>query len=211
MGWKGAGGCVIASHALQRLRNRLARRADEFLTDRLHDNPLAGNDLAAFGNGLADLPQIGTVAARACLRPWNDDPAAGQIGRQRLAHCLAPREWCHRDTGSRGLGSGHLGGKLILGRCGNHVLELHLQLVEQLLVALGRLTPFILACLGDAQLEIFDDGPRNCDFSLRDGRKRCCLEQLGAGNDDIAALGNQQRLERIDVIGKGLAWRIHRG
>ena len=37
------------------------------------------------------------------------------------------------------------------------------------------------------------------------------VEQLCTRNEDIVTLDNQQRFERIHVIGQGLAWRIHRG
>jgi hypothetical protein len=53
---------------------------------------------------------------------------------------------------------------------------LHLELVEQLPVPLGRLPPFVLTCLGDAQLEIFDNGVCIGDLSLGDGGKCLGLE-----------------------------------
>ena len=59
-------------------------------------------------------------------------------------------------------------------------------------------------------LEIFDDGPEVGSLSLRNSSERFGLKQLCAGDDGIVALDDQQRFERIDVVGKGIEWRDHR-
>jgi hypothetical protein len=64
-----------------RLRDGFAGLADELLTHRLHDDPLAGNDLTAFRDGLANLLEIRTVAAWAALWGGYDDTVPGKIGR----------------------------------------------------------------------------------------------------------------------------------
>ncbi len=64
-----------------RLRDRLAGLADEFLTDRLHDDPLAGNDLAAFGDRFTDLLEISALAARTVLWRRYDHPTTREVVR----------------------------------------------------------------------------------------------------------------------------------
>ncbi len=64
-----------------RLRDGLTGLANELLTDRLHDDPLAGNDLTAFRDGLTNFLEIRTVAAWAALWRGYDDTVAGKIGR----------------------------------------------------------------------------------------------------------------------------------
>ena len=64
-----------------RLRDGLTGLANELLADRLHDDPLAGTDLAAFRDGLANLLELCTVAAWAALWRGHDDAVPGEIGR----------------------------------------------------------------------------------------------------------------------------------
>jgi hypothetical protein len=77
-------------------------------------------------------------------------------------------------------------------------------------VPLGRLPPFVLARLGDAQLEIFDDGVCIGDLSLGDGGECLGLELSCTSDDDGVTLGDQQRFQRFDIIGKGLDAGVHR-
>jgi hypothetical protein len=194
-----------------RLRDRIAGLADKFLAYRLHDDPLAGDDLAALRDCLTDLPEIAAVTAWAGLGCGHDHTAARKIVRQRSARWSLAREGLHRDTGRVGSGDSHLGSQLILGGSGDDVFELQFELIEQPLVTLGRLAPFVLAGLGDAQLEIFDDGLGVGDLSLGDGGKRLGLKQFCAGDEDILALDNQQRFERVGIIGESLKRCVHRG
>ena len=61
---------------------------------------------------------------------------------------------------------------------GNRNLPVYLltELVKQLPVPLGRLPPFVLAGLGDAQLEIYDNGVCIGDLSLVDSGECLGLE-----------------------------------
>lgn len=80
----GASGCTRNGvEGRWRLRDGLTGLADELLTDRLHDDPLAGNDLTAFRDGLANFLEIRTVAAWAALWRMYDDAVAGDIDKVR--------------------------------------------------------------------------------------------------------------------------------
>ena len=65
----------------RRLRDRLARLADELLAHRLHHDPLAGDDLPALRDGLTDFLEVGTVTTWAGVWSRHDHAAAGEIRR----------------------------------------------------------------------------------------------------------------------------------
>ena len=130
---------------------------------------------------------------------------------QRPAHRLLARKRRDRDARRIGPGDGHLGGKLVFGGAGDDVLELHFELVEQVLMTLGRLTPLVLLRLRDAQLEILDDGVGVGNLGLGDSGKRLGLKQFGPRDEDVPTLGDQRCLENFDIVRKGLEARVHRG
>ena len=87
------------------------------------------------------------------------------------------------------------GSDFILGRGRFEFLELHLQLVEQLAATFRRGAEPIALHLGDQQLQ------------MRNHR----LRTRGAGLELAArrTLGEQRRLERVDVIGKRVGGGVH--
>jgi hypothetical protein len=109
-----------------RLRNRLASPAGEALAYRLDHLPLARNDLERLRDILAELRKLRRTAAGAALRRCDHDPLARQMLRERLS----PRAVAFEGfDGGRGLDAFRR--KFVLARIRLHVLQLHLQLVEE--------------------------------------------------------------------------------
>jgi hypothetical protein len=81
---------------------------------------------------------------------------------------------------------------------------LQLHLVDQVLLAFGRLPPLRLTGFGNAQLEIFDDCLGNGELGLRDGG-------IGLCNGHLPPLDQQRRAERFNVVRKVLDALAHRG
>jgi hypothetical protein len=187
------------------LSDRRAVLADELLSHRLQNDSLARDDLAALGDALSDLLEIGALAARASLWTWHDDAVARVIIRYGLTCWPLADERRHGHAACLGIGGRELGGDFILGGRGDDIFELHLELIEQVLLAFGRLSEFVVMGFGEAQLELFDDRLGVCGFCLGDGRD---LEELGAGGEMVLTLADQQRFERFRIIGKGRQNRI---
>ena len=174
------------------LGDLLARPAGELLADGLDHLPLPGDHLQRLGDVLAELDQL-ALAARTDRGRRDDDALARQMRRQRPPHRLAAGDAGHGGL-RRGRGGG-FGGTGVLGGGRLQLLELQLQLVEQPAPVLrGRPEPLALQ-LGDHQLQ------------MRDHR-------LGAGRPRLGlaacrALGQQRRLQRLQVVGNGVGWRAH--
>ena len=165
----------------RRLGDGLASPAGKLLPHRLHHLPLARDHLQRLGDRLSELGKH-APAAWACGRARNHHPLARQVRRQRQARRLAagvargrrPLEFDRTD---------------ILGLGRFELLELQLQLVEQLVAALGGGAEPIVPQLGNHQLEMGD-------HRLRAGRPR---------------LGRRGPALRVGGAGLGLATRRAQG
>ena len=174
----------------RRLRDRLAGPAGELLPHRLDHLVGPWNALQRLGDRLPEFGERAT-AARAARRRWQYDALAGQMRWQWCPHRLGTAERTHRRVVVRRGG----GSDFILGRGRFEFLELHLQLVEQLAATFRRGAEPIALHLGDQQLQ------------MRNHR----LRTRGAGLELAArrTLGEQRRLERVDVIGKRVGGGVH--
>ena len=127
---------------------------------------------------------IPALRAEGARRRWQHHPLARQMRRQRRAHRLGAHERTHGRLVRCRMG----GGRFVLGCGGLEFLELHLQLVEQLAAALGGGAEAVTLHLGDQQLQMRDH---------RLGTRGAGLELTPRGT-----LGEQRRLQRVDVVGK---------
>ena len=125
------------------------------------------------------------------------DTLAGQMLGKRLPD--RPSAFERDDAG--GVGDGDLGGEVILAGVGFEVFELELHLLEQAAAALGTRTVLLAPELCDLQFEVRDD---RLDGALAGNRIG------GARLGFVGALqgGDEQHLERFDIVRKG---RNHRG
>ena len=133
----------------RRLRDRVAGSAGEFLPHRL-DHLVGPRDrFQRLGDALAQLAEL-AAAARAAGRRWHHHPLARQMRRQRPTHRLGTRERAH---GGRARSRLRRGGLIFCGG-GLHLLELHLELVEEFAAALGRGVEPVALEFGDEQLQV---------------------------------------------------------
>lgn len=105
---------------------------------------------------------------------------------------------------ARRLGGGGLGRELVLAGVGLKILELQLQLLEQAATALGAGAVLLAPELGDLQLEV------------RDHRLGRALPRRGGGQPRLGVIGppdrgDEQRLERADVVRKRRDAGFHEG
>ena len=151
----------------RRLGDRLALPAGEPLAHRLDHLPLTGDDLERLGDVLAELRQLRRTAARAALRRRDHDPLARQMLGERLARRPPALEGF--DDGRR---RGAFRRQLVLGRVGLGVLQLHLQLVEEPLLA------FRARAIERAP-QLLDLQPQPRDQRLGARRRRVSMRQIG--------------------------------
>ncbi len=168
-----------------RLRMGLAHVGD--------DLPLAGDHLQCLGDVLAQLGEPCPAAAGAGRGAGHDDPLARQVLGERLAGRTLARERRHAG----GLGRRQLGGELVLRGRGFQLLELQLQLIEQTPCALRARSVSIPLELLDLQLQMGDQG--------------LVVGGLGPGPSELGTRREQRRLERFNVVGKGVEASVHRG
>jgi hypothetical protein len=187
------------------LADLLAFPASELLADMLDHLPLARNRFQRLGGGLAQLAQPPAAATQA--RGWSryDHPLARQMLGKRLASGTLAGEGLHR----RGLGHRHLGGDLILGGRTLQLLELQLCLIQNPRCAFRARAIELARQLPDLQLLVSNQGLiiGGLGSGHREFRFRMCCP--GRFNDANTARGDQRRLQRFDVVRKGLATRIH--
>ena len=177
----------------RRLADRLAVAAGELLAHVGDDLPLAGDHLQCLGDVLAQLGEPRPAAAGAGRGAGHDDPLARQVLGERLAGRTLARERRHAG----GLSRRQLGGELVLRGRGFQLLELQLQLIEQTPCALRARSVSIPLELLDLQLQMGDQG--------------LVVGGLGPGPSELGARGEQRRLERFNVVGKGVEASVHRG
>ena len=172
----------------RRLGDPLAGPAGELLTYRLDHFPLPRHYLKRLGDVLAELGELAAASGTGARRRDND-PFARQMRRQRRAPRPPPDKTVHCRRRAKRCRSGDLS----LGGSGLQLLELQLQLVEQVAAAFRRLSELLALHPGNQQLQMCHHrfGTRGARFGLlpRD------------------ALGNQRRLQRIDVVGDRLGHR----
>ncbi len=135
----------------RRLADRLAPSAGEALANRLDHLPLTRHDFERFGDVLSELRQLRRTAARTALRRGDNDPLARQMVGERLARRPLALEGL-----DHGRGRGAFRRHLVLGRVGLGVLQLHLQLLDEPLLALR-------ARAIERAPQLFDLKPQPCD------------------------------------------------
>ena len=170
----------------RRLRDLLAVPAGELLPHVLHDLPLPRDHLQRLGHILAELGEPARAAAGACARAGHDHPLARQMRRERLARRLAAGEGANGRR-CRGL----LGRKLVLGGGGFELFELQLHLIEQPRLALAARAEHLPP-------QLLDGEPQMCDQHLRARGLRARPRQFGVARE-------QQLLQRLDIVGKGIS------
>jgi len=170
-----------------RLADRLAGPAGELLTDMLDDFPLSRDHLQHLGHVLADFAQ--GFAAAAGTHRWAgiDDAFARQVFRQGPARRFAPLERNHRNLFPRRRRCCDLGRRLAL-RCGLFQIgEVQFKLIQQR-AAFGGLSVSLVTQPCDLELHLLD---------MERQRMGLCF---GIRRPD--PFGNDQRLQRLDIIGK---------
>ena len=173
----------------RRLGDRLAGPARVLLAHVLDHLPLARHQLQRLGHVLAQLAQR-AAAARAGRRRRVDHALARQMLGQRPARRLAPLEGLHRYR----LGGRHLRLRSPAEPASLLELEqLQLELVQQR-AALRRLAELLVPQLGDRVLQLLDQQRRARAPAASAGQAR-------------RPLGQQHRLQRLDVVGKGIIGR----
>jgi hypothetical protein len=182
----------------RRLADLLAVPARELLAHMLDHLPLPGDHFQGLGDTLPELAQPAPTTAKASRRPRHHHTLSWQM----LGEGLARRALALIGGDGFRLGRSPLGGDFVLASRALQFLERELHLVEDARGAL-RARPIKLALeLLDHQLLMRDQG---CIV----GRLGSGLRQLGCNvrrsarlDGAVAALGNQGRLQRVNVIGQ---------
>jgi hypothetical protein len=141
---------------------------------------------------LAQLAEL-AAAARAAGRRWRHHPLTRQMRRQRPTHRLGARERAH---GGRA-GSRLRRGGLILCGGGLHLLELHLELVQEFAAALGRGVEPVALEFGNEQLQVRHHRLGACNPGFQVPARR--------------TLSQQRRLQRVHIIGQPVRRIAHIG
>ena len=151
----------------RRLADRLALPAGEPLANRLDHLPLTRDDLERLGDVLPELRQFRRAAAGAALRRGDHHPLARQMLGERLSRRPFALEGFDDGRRRRALRR-----QLVLGRIRLGVLQLHLQLVDEPLLAFR-------AHAIERAPQLFDLQPQPRDQRLGARRGRVSMRKVG--------------------------------
>ena len=126
-----------------------------------------------------------------------------------LGEGLARRALAGEGRHRRGLGHRHLGGDLVLGGRTLQFLELQLDLIEKPRRAFRARTIELARQLLDPQLLMSDQRLIIGGLGFGNREFRFGVGGPGCFGDAFTALGDQRRLQRRDVVWKGIKTRIH--
>ena len=177
----------------------LAVPARKLLANRLDYLPGARAHLERLGDVFAELGEPVPAAGRAGTGGRHHDTLARQVLGERLP--CGPLTLEGGDRG--GLGCRFLGDEVVLGSIGLELFELELHLIEQAAASFGAGAILFAPQLGDLQLEV---GDQRLDGALAG----MGVGQLGLCFISLLERGNQQRLERFNVVRKGRDDGFHR-
>jgi hypothetical protein len=179
----------------RRLGDCFALPAGKPFANRLDHLPLAGDDLERLRHVFAKLRQFRRAAARAVGWGYHHDPLARQIFRERL-----PDRPLALKGFDGGRGRSAFRRKFILGRVGLRILQLHLQLVDEPLLAFR-------ARAIERATQLFDLQPQPRDQRIGAGCGRLRMGEIGfrlrrarLARKPRRPLGEDQRM-RGDQIG----------
>jgi hypothetical protein len=190
----------------RRLRNLLAGPARELLPHMLDHLPLTRDHFQGLGDILAQLRKLGRSAAGALRRSRHDHPLARQMLGERLLNWPFARMGRNRNAGRT---SRPLSRTLVFGCRSFQLFELELHLVEEPLRAFGSRAVKLALELLDGELQMGNQGFGARDAGLRASSFRLSTAGFGGILPRLDPRRDDERLQRLDIIGKRIARNLH--
>jgi len=177
-----------------------AHPAGELLPHGLDHLPLARLCFQRPGHILAEFAQAIAAAAFACRRRIDHNPLTGKVIGERVALGALARKSGDR----RRLGDRLLRRQFVFRGAGFQLLERERQLLDQTRRSFRSFPVYLALQLVDPPLLLGDQ--RHVFRRLGAGDR-----EFGRGLQSLRARDDQRRSQRVDVIGKSVVSRVHRG